>query len=60
MLSALQCLRLSRRVRDQTGAILSGRKIKVNAYGQGCMICKGMHVLTRNFMVGGYRDYCTQ
>lgn len=29
MLSALQCLRLSRRVRDQTGAILSGRKIKV-------------------------------
>ena len=53
MLSALQCLRLSRRVRDQTGAILSGRKIKVNEYH-----IRNMHTLMQNFM-DGYRDYYT-
>ncbi|CDH53413.1 vacuolar fusion protein mon1 homolog a-like [Lichtheimia corymbifera JMRC:FSU:9682] len=39
MLSALQCLRLSRRVRDQTGAILSGRKIKGLLYAM--VVAKG-------------------
>lgn len=47
MLSALQCLRLSRRVRDQTGAILSGRKIKVSGYQHDdiryARICMHLH-----------------
>lgn len=47
MLSALQCLRLSRRVRDQTGAILSGRKIKVSRYRHDdiryARICMNLH-----------------
>lgn len=47
MLSALQCLRLSRRVRDQTGAILSGRKIKVSGYRHDdiryARICMDLH-----------------